>query len=525
MKSKVVENWLTNVTELTFTIPFCQLLLSKGMKVVHISSQGPMEQGKDIIAVDKRGGVHCYQLKCGNINGRVWGQIKSEIDELVELPPRHPSLSNGLTKWTAYLVTNGAIANPMSRGICDYAESKASRGYARLKTVVGHELVSEFTQYYDAFLPVDVVDLQEFLELYNQHGDCELDVAKLKLFFESYFASRGKDSRQKKAEAVRASLVLLNYILTNKLARRNHLEVIKAHILLLASIYEFAEAQRLPESLWSATEKLAYEALNLAFRELIEELKSHPRNYIETKYGVLSEVVAYKIRCTELLGYLSAYTNYCALAGIEPHSSTELESITAKLAQHCRLVGECVVPLFINRAIALRFQGQHEESSQELAGLLVGILSCHVGENRGMPSPYYDIRSSLDWLLGRSEIREGFKRRSYSLRTVILLLARYGLRDLLASHWSTISRISQQEVIPKNAKDYLIWRFEEGDLADRFSNATQSWAQLVAESAQDYSGSLPGVLSKRRHFLPLLINVMPQRLSHRLALTILDVGR
>src|SRR6266511_5200721 len=109
MKSKIVENWLTKVNELTFTIPFAQLLLSKGQRVIHISSQGPMEQGKDIIAVDDSGTIHCYQLKSGKINSRVWADIKAEIDQLVELPPRHPSLNERVDNWEAYLVTNGSI--------------------------------------------------------------------------------------------------------------------------------------------------------------------------------------------------------------------------------------------------------------------------------------------------------------------------------------------------------------------------------------------------------------------------------
>lgn len=176
MKNKIVENWLTKVTELTFTVPFCQLLLSQGKTVVHISSQGPMEQGKDVIAVDVSGVVHCYQLKCGNINSRVWAEIKTEIDQLVELPPRHPSLQQNVDEWEAYLVTNGGIANPTVRDLYDYAASKKSKGHQPLKTIVAGQLVASFTEFYDDFLPADVVDLQQFLELYNQHGDYELDV-------------------------------------------------------------------------------------------------------------------------------------------------------------------------------------------------------------------------------------------------------------------------------------------------------------------------------------------------------------
>lgn len=527
MKSKIVENWLTKVTELTFTVPFAQLLLSKGQRVVHISSQGPMEQGKDIIAVDAAGVVHCYQLKCGNINSKSFGKIKAEIDQLVELPPRHPSLPDKVDEWEAYLVTNGRIANPTARDITDYAESKQSKGHRPLKTIVGSELVADFTNFYDDFIPVDVVDLQTFLELCNQPGDNELDLGKFKVLFETFFRQSSDASRQKKIEAIRASLVLCNYILTNKHAKQNHFEIIKAHVLLLASVYEFVEGQRLADSLWRDTEALLYEAINLEFRQLIGELESHSYSYVQTEYGLLSEVLVYKIRCTELLGYLAAYNNYCWMAGVKACGSSVIEGILAKLSKHKALLGESAVPLFVNYVLALHFAGSDAEARQELVALLVAIVSSHYGEeSRGLPGPYYDISQAVDWSFDRApRIKETFKWRSYTLRALILLAARYDLRSVLNDAWRVLSRITQHEVIPADAKDYLLWSIQEGELADRFPDATQSWARLVAESVDDYSTSLPSVLQRRKHFLPLLINVMPHRFNHRIAITILDGQR
>ncbi len=523
MKSKIVENWLTKVNELTFTIPFAQLLLSKGQRVIHISSQGPMEQGKDIIAVDDSGTIHCYQLKSGKINSRVWADIKAEIDQLVELPPRHPSLNERVDNWEAYLVTNGSIANPTARDIYDYAESKKNAGHRPLKTIVGGELVADFTKYYDDFLPVDVVDLQEFIELYNQPGDYELDVGKFKLFFEAFFHGRQNVSRQRMTEAVRASLILCSYLLTNKYAGQNHLEIVKGYILLLTSMYEFAENQSLAESLWHDTENLIYEAVNLEFRQLIDELRSHPDNYLQLEYGALSEILVYKIRCTELFGYLTAYANYCSRAGIELYYPEDVDTAVASLVKHARVLGECTVPLFANHVIYLRLLSRDMEAAQELLAMLIPTVVSHTGENRGMPSPYYSIARSVEWVSGiGEEIREGFKWRSYSLWAVTLMAVRYQLRDELNLLWRFLSRISQQEVVPAKPKDYLLWRFKEGEHVDRFPDATQSWAQLTAEAEKNYLHDLPPVLRQRIHFLPLFLNVMPHRFSHRFALTLFD---
>jgi hypothetical protein len=521
VKSKIVENWLTKVNELTFTIPFAQLLLSKGQKVVHISSQGPMEQGKDIIAMDATGRVHCYQLKCGNINAGSWSKIKSEIDDLVELPPVHPSLPEPVTEWEAYLVTNGDIANPTARNIADYAESKKSKGHMALRTIVGRQLIAEFTAYYDKFLPIDVTDLHTFLDVYNQPGDFELDVPKFKCFFEDFFDANSDVSRQRSVEAVRASLVLCHYMLANKHAAENRIETIKAYILLLASIYDFAERVGLDDSLWTDTEQLVYEAIEMQFRLLAEELPDDVDDYVYTKNGVLSETIAFRVRSTELIGYLAAYSNYCFLRGIELCSADKVAHCISLLDGSRVVGGERDIPLFINRAISLYFYDDREAANAEIAKLVNSVVSTHLHRGKGMPSPYYDAIKSIMWMHGLpTDIREGFRHRSHCLRSLVLLAALFGLRDLVATHWRVISRIAQHEMVPKNPVDLLRWRMSEGVLMCEYPQATQSWRELVSEANSDYAFTLPNVLQGRRHFLPLLLNVMPHRVSHKLVLAL-----
>jgi hypothetical protein len=385
MQNKIVENWLTNVGELTFTIPFCQLLLSKGQRIVHISSQGPMEQGKDVIAVGRDGRVCCYQLKSGNINGKVWAEIKSEIDDLVELPPRHPSLSAKVEEWDAYLVTNGTIANATARTIHDYSEAKKEKGHRPLKTIVGGELVQDFADHFGEFLPIEIADLQWFLELYNHNGKCELPCEKFKRYFEVFFKGHSSGSRQRNTEAIRAALILCSYLLTYKYAAGSRIEIIKAYSLLLASIYHYAEKQSLRAPLWQDTERLIYEAIEIEFRQLIHELTIHASGFVEPEGGLLSESITYKLRCNEILGYLSAYLNYCHLRGVEPYHLAEIEAALEVVKGHILLVGECVVPLLVNFGLAMHAKGSIQEATATLAGLLVGILKAHAQGALGLP--------------------------------------------------------------------------------------------------------------------------------------------
>lgn len=523
MLSKIVENWLTNVGELTFTVPFCQLLLRQGKRVIHISSQGPMEQGKDVIAIDSDGRVHCYQLKCGQITSNSWREIKGEIDELVELPPVHPSLPGAVSEWDAYLVTNGNIANPAARTIKDYSDAKEDKGHRPLKTIVAGELVRDFTDCFGGFLPVEITDLQVFLDLYNQPGDDSLDCGKLKQYLEAFFSGHSGGSRQKKSEAIQASLILTSYLLTYKYAAGNRLDIIKAHTLLLASIYQFAEANGLKPSLYSGTERLAYEAIELEFRQLIDELVEHPNNFVEAKYGLLSEAVTYKLRCTDVLGYLASYLNYCCISRKNPHRGGEIGAVMEKLEAGSFLAGESAVPLLVNACFTARASGREQEANDRLRGVLGGILIANYHQ-RGLPSPYYTVAEAAEWQIGiaADSVDEDFQLKSYSLQTILLLLARSSQRDVLADHWRHISALSMIELVPDDPADYLSWRFSRGTQVDRFPDSPQSWARLVADSQTDYLDALPPVIRDRRHFLPLFVNAMPQRFNHKVALTLLD---
>lgn len=525
MQNKIVENWLTNVGELTFTIPFCQLLTSMGLRIIHISSQGPMEQGKDVIAVDKSGRVHCYQLKSGNINGKAWSMIKSEIDDLVELPPKHPSLPTKVTEWDAYLVTNGTITNSAARTIHDYSESKKEKGHRPLKTIVAGELVQDFTENFGAFMPVEILDLQRFLNLYNEIGDHDLCCEEFKLYFESFFANHSTGSRQKKTEAVRAALILCSYLLTYKYVAGNRIEVIKAYVLLLASIYHYAESNGLNANLWGDTERLVYEAIEIEFHQLIDELAEHPAGLVESRHGLLSETITYRLRCNEILGYLSAYLSYCHFRNIEPYRMSVIEGAIEEVKNNVFIVGECVVPLIINSSFAMYGMGNGQEAIINWSALLHTILRLNAENSPGLPSPYYSMSQAVEWALGISEepIRENFQLRSFCLRTVILLLARAGQRSVLADAWRQLSFISQSEIVPDKSIDYLLWKISDGPQTDRFVDTPQSWTTLVAESHADYAEDLPVVLRRRTYFLPFLISAMPRRFNHRIVLRLFSV--
>jgi hypothetical protein len=99
-----------------------------GYAVVHSTTHGPAEEGKDVIAKDARGRVFAFQLKRGNINVHQWRKMKSEIEELTEYSIRHPSISKR-AKWQPVLVTNGDINEHVSGRIENINTTLEQRGF------------------------------------------------------------------------------------------------------------------------------------------------------------------------------------------------------------------------------------------------------------------------------------------------------------------------------------------------------------------------------------------------------------
>jgi len=109
---RLIESWLDNQTERRYQPAFIQMLVSEGWTVLHNTRHAPIEFGKDVIARDPAGVLHCFQLK-GNPGSRVTkseaASLLTQFNELLMTAPG-PEFRNGPEeKHVAVFVTNGEI--------------------------------------------------------------------------------------------------------------------------------------------------------------------------------------------------------------------------------------------------------------------------------------------------------------------------------------------------------------------------------------------------------------------------------
>lgn len=109
---RLLETWLDSQAERRYQPAFIQMLVSEGWRVLHNTRHSPIELGKDVIARDPKGVLHCFQLK-GNPSSRVTkaeaSALLGQFNELLTLPPGPEFRKGPRERHVAVFVTNGEI--------------------------------------------------------------------------------------------------------------------------------------------------------------------------------------------------------------------------------------------------------------------------------------------------------------------------------------------------------------------------------------------------------------------------------
>jgi hypothetical protein len=180
MIERAIENWLTKTNERNYQAAFCQTLMHKGHRVIYYSTHRPMEQGKDIVTIDADGNYCGFQLKTGSIDLPKWRGIVGEVKELIELPIVHPSVDKTRVH-KAFLVTNGEITDEVRFQIDQINDDnqRKGRGYSHLDVITLSPLLRDFIDAQGKFMPRELTEFRQFLELLMADGADFLDKEKL----------------------------------------------------------------------------------------------------------------------------------------------------------------------------------------------------------------------------------------------------------------------------------------------------------------------------------------------------------
>lgn len=512
MIERVIENWLTNTNERGYEIPFCQYLISEGYTILGMSFHGQVEQGKDIIALNKKGVPCAFQLKSGNINQRVWSNIKSEIDDLLEIQIKHPKVKKQL-KRECFLVTNGIINDKIKKDITDRNVGLRQRRLPDLKIYDGPELLSKFLSINGTFLPTKPPDLRVFLELLMFDGLELLDKKLLSSFLESVLFTKRETEPQLRRKI--ASSVLLNqYVMDPYESQQNHMAIIEGWTILCSSVLGVVERYQLEERNWAQSLKIVLDKINYQLSALKEEFFSRT-DYLE---GTWDGALFYKSRLTIVMGWLAAFELYMKSTDANYTIDHRVyDSIKKFYGSDTWFWGESATPLFIMMSKLAIASGDTFLSNKIICDLIIDIVFKNgFREESALPAPYYSVKQAINHFYGSPDEKidsSYFSGESYHLSVLVDILVRRNRRDLLNEVWKGVTNIYDSEFMPKHSWEILRWHCDEGELMGFTFKKPQSWKELQKDAWDMNSVGLPKSLASP--FCYYFLICYPHRLSRR----------
>ena len=303
-------------------------------------------------------------------------------------------------------------------------------------------------------------------------------------------------------------------------ADENYVAILDGWVLTLLNILYFADKWNVKLKTIELSEKVILDEIHNIWNLVANDITSHPRGLVDTTYGAFSEpFLIYRLRCAELLGYLSAGLNFDKLAGYPvPVLNDTLADRISLLLKHKMLVSEIGMGGQYNTAVLSALNGASDNTVVELKALVESVLSAHRDNGSGLVSPYYLATEAISHILGIAPIRESFHNRSYTLWPAVLLLAKYNQRAFLNDNWRELSQISMEEVVASKPNDLLLWEVDAADLVGTYPDAQQSWGKLQEEANSSQAEKIPSVLIGREYLIPFMIIAMPHRLTPALVM-------
>lgn len=488
-----------------------------GYTVIHSTTHGPLEEGKDIIALDKRKRACAFQLKRGKITTTIYRRIRPELVELVENKIKHACLPK-VKKHKSFLVTTGHIDEHANSRINDDIDNWNKRGFSGLEVWAGSQLLNLFIKYTGHYLPQPIYDFHRLLGFMISDGRKIIDKEEVHLFLLSILPLKDNSKSLKKKEVTRiitSSLIIVEYLTSSFDREKNHFAKIESYILL--SCYIFATALR-----YNISYKDFYKTLNLiedAIQSRIFELcKEYEASSEFMDDDPAVDLVLGKYRKILLGGVLASYCVSRYLLG-EKSIDSNIKKIIIECSEIELIPSEYFVPHVFLMSQFLRYTGSIKQGDRLFLKLTEqSVVRKQLRNKFRFYDPYikpdYAISAMLNFKITKDEVP--WQNLSYTSWALILIACRRGLKQDLERLWYDITNIQFHEPIPKAKFHKLLYRFECGKMDLFMVERPSSWKLLLAQSQK--KGSAPKPFRSAPHWLPYYLLSYPNRFSSSIVL-------
>ncbi|GMV04427.1 MAG: hypothetical protein AMXMBFR53_07070 [Gemmatimonadota bacterium] len=522
MNERVVENWLTSVSERGYEVPFTQLLSARG----HTILQGPIhhghEYGKDIITLGPSGLLCAFQLK-GSAGGERLGltelrQYEAQLFELSAAAVRLPSVHPARAPDEVFLVTN-QVLTPEARGLLGaISDANRAAGRAPLDAIERDRLLGWFVESHGRFFPEEPKDLSGFLRLYLSDGRDLPDLSEFFAFLHGLMPLPRRTRTTKNAcrGAIVSASLFTSYATRRFEEAENHLAVAQLWLALASQVLYLAALYDLREEYWRDSYELALTAGRHALERLVHEAAARP----DLIGSHITDGLVYGARALLVCGYTAALRASLRTSSVD-HDVDQMVALVRREQPFIKIHGESGTPLFYATALFLTMHGEVKTGEGMLLNLIRELANSNQpGSDRALPDPYHSTDEILSALL---ENRQGgfdderYDGHAYTLHPLVEWAARRLWRQQLNSLWHRISKITQIQLNPSAPAAYLLPVDDEGELHTWLHQVPTSWSRLRAGADLLERRALPAVLVDHLEFVPFVPLLLPNRFTAEMA--------
>jgi hypothetical protein len=516
MNERLVEDWLTKANERSYQTPFAQALLAEGMQVLRVGHSSH-EHGKDVIAIDKNEKIHAYQLKDGDFDLKDFEKEFGQITALVETQIEHPSIS-GQPRHQPWLVISGQVSMPVEDRIRVHNNQWRKRKCTPLKLMTGRQLQAKFANMAAGFWPQMPEDSHRLFNLYLADGKGSLDRDAFSKLISSTTDAEGELPKAAVVRRLSAANLFASYALSPFYKSQNHWELVQGWTMTAAQIAWVANNAKLSLKDWQPTFQLAVnEALTSIAALACEALQP---NALRPKGFELDDLT--RSRCTICAASIAVKILIDRHHGKQWDQEALAKKKIEQLFSDGRFYfwGESAVPFWLAAMWALdQLRSDHFSDK-----MLFSMLSVIAQQNSKLefpkyPAPYDSADEALSKAFRRlfdgEKAMELQAASSYTLESLVAIMARRLWRNALSMIWPEITKVNLVRLIPDKPHDLLLWNWGEkfGSNQSRIFPTPQSWTELLAESRRDEDDSLPNVIKEDLDFELLFLICFPHRLN------------
>lgn len=441
---RLVESWLDSQGERQYQPAFIQLLVSEGWSVLHNTRHSPIELGKDVIARNPSGQLHCFQLK-GNPGSRVTKSeaqgLLPQVIELIDLPASNLYRKSG-ERHVAVFVTNGTVDEEAELLFSRAGErtAVATCAASRFEIITRGDLLARFVKIAGQVWPTSIDGTRAILNLMAEDGRSLPSPQRIgEVLVSTAPVPDAEASQATRTARLNALLVIAEVIKRPWQATQNHYALFVLTVLAAAHALRFCNT---PARLEVAA---GYAGLALEHaRNLLVEAQStaFAADEVWAEQSPLDEfdVMAERGRLVALCA---------AVLALRPDDDTPTglaayrDTLVATSVHQPMLWGFGSVPAFLVRWWAFDRRSAKDQPAERLAAAFLALLRSARSDGGGapLPGPYYDFTDVWAWRNGVENVvdnaifEDNFERRVWFGRALLQVLSRRGAKSGCQTIW------------------------------------------------------------------------------------------